>query len=77
VRDLVAREPFLRKNEARQTSQRLSCGFDFQSKAKTVDEVIKETELKLIFIDDYFDVQFRIRTKKEVRKDLSLFLLQR
>ena len=77
VRDLVAREPFLRKNEARQTSQRLSCGFDFQSKAKTVDEVIKETELKLIFIDDYFDVQFRIRTKKEVREDLSLFLSQR
>ena len=77
VRDLVAREPSLRKNEAGQGSRRLSCGFDFQSKAQTVDEVIKEAELKLIFVDDYFNVQFRFRMKKEVRKDLSLFLFSR
>ena len=36
--------------------------------------MIKETELKLIFIDDYFNVQFRIKTKKEVKEDLSFFL---
>jgi len=77
VRDLAAREPFLRENEAGQAPQRLSCGFDFQSKAKTVGEVIKEAELKLIFIGDYSDVQFRTRTKEEVREDLSFFLSQR
>ena len=74
MRELVARESFLRENETRHSSQRLFCDFDFQSKAKTVDEMIKETELKLIFIDDYSDVQFRIRMKKEVREDLSSFL---
>jgi len=37
--------------------------------------VIKEAELQLIFIGDYSDVLFRIRTKKEVREDLSPFLL--
>ena len=37
--------------------------------------MIKEAELKLIFIDDYFDVQFKIRTKNEVKEDLSFFLL--
>ena len=74
VRDLAAREPFLRKNETGQNSQRLFCGFVFQLRAKTVDEVIKEAELKLIFIDDYSDVQFRIKTKEKVREDLSSFL---
>lgn len=77
VQDLVTHESFLQKDEVKQTFQHLSCNFDFQSKAKTVDEVIKETELKLIFIDDYFDLQFRTWTKKEVREDLSLFLSQR
>ena len=74
VRELAAREPSLREDEAGHSSQRLFCGFDFQPKAKTVDEVIKEAELKLISIGDYSDVQFRTRTKEEVREDLSPFL---
>lgn len=45
VRDLAAREPSLREEEAGHSSLRLSCGFDFQPKAETVDEVIKEAEL--------------------------------
>ncbi len=77
VRDLAAREPSLREDEAGQGSRRIPCDFDFQPKAQTVDEVIKKAELKLIFVDDYFDVQFRIRIKKEVREDLSSFLLSR
>ena len=77
VRDLAAREPSLREDEAGQASQRLSCGFDFQPKAKTVGEVITEAELKLISIGDYSDLQFRTRTKEEVREDLSPFLPQR
>ena len=74
VRDLAAREPSLRDEEAGHTSLRLSCGFDFQPKAETVDEVIKEAELQRISIGDYSDVQFRTRTKEEVREDLSPFL---
>lgn len=74
VRDLAAREPSLREVEAGHGSQRLFCGFVFQPKAETVGEVIKEAELKLISIGDYSDVQFRTRTKEEVREDLSLFL---
>ena len=74
MRKLVSREFSLREDEARYSSQRLFCDFDFQSKAEIVDEMIKKTEFKLIFIDDYSDVQFRIKTKKEVREDLSSFL---
>lgn len=37
--------------------------------------MIKETKLKLIFIGDYSNLQFKIKTKEEVREDLSLFLL--
>jgi len=74
VRDLAAREPSLREDKAGHGSQRLSCGFAFQPKAETVDEVIKEAELQLISIGDYSDVQFRTRTKEEVREDLSPFL---
>ncbi len=77
VRDLAAREPFLREDEAGLGSRRLSCGFDFQPKAQTVGEVIKEAELKLISVGDYSDVQFRTRTKEEVREDLSSFLPSR
>lgn len=36
--------------------------------------MIKEAELQLISISDYSDVQFRTRTKEEVREDLSPFL---
>lgn len=36
--------------------------------------MIKEAELKLIFIGDYSNVQFRTKTKEEVREDLSPFL---
>ena len=36
--------------------------------------MIKEAELQRISIGDYSDVQFRTRTKKEVREDLSPFL---
>ena len=36
--------------------------------------MIKETEFKLIFINDYFNVQFKIRTKKKVKEDLNSFL---
>ena len=36
--------------------------------------MIKETKLQLIFIDDYSNMQFRTRTKEEVREDLSPFL---
>lgn len=74
VRDLAAREPSLRGGEAGQIYQCLSCGFDFQPKAKTVGAVIKEAELKLISIGDYSDVQFGTRTKEEVREDLNPFL---
>ena len=74
VRDLAAREPSLREDEAGHGSQRLSCAFAFQPKVQTVDEVIEEAELKLISIGDYSDVQFRTRTKEEVREDLSPFL---
>lgn len=56
------------------SSQCLSCGFNFQSKVETVNEVIKEAELKLISISDYSNVQFRTRIKNEVREDLSPFL---
>jgi hypothetical protein len=49
----------------------------FQPKVRTVDEVIKEAELKLITIDDYSDNQFQLRTKKEVKEDLGHFLSQR
>ena len=38
------------------------------------DKVIKKIEFKLIFINDYFNVQFRIRIKKEVKENLSFFL---
>lgn len=48
VRDLATREPSLREDEAGQNSLRLSCGFDFQSKVETVNEVIKEAELQQI-----------------------------
>ncbi|KAL9127436.1 MAG: hypothetical protein Q9217_003688 [Psora testacea] len=77
VRNIAAREPSLRKEEAGQGSRRLPCGFDFRPKAKTVGEVIKEAELKLVSIGDYSDVQFRARTKEEVREDLSPFLPSR
>ena len=50
VRELTAREPSLREDEATQGSLRLSCGFDFQPKAKSVDEVIKEAELRTLAI---------------------------
>ena len=36
--------------------------------------MIKEAKLQLISIEDYSDVQFRTRTKKEVREDLSSLL---
>ncbi len=45
VRDLAVREPSLREDKVGEGSQRLSCGFDFQPKAGTVGEVIKEAEL--------------------------------
>ena len=45
VRDLAACEPSLREDETRHSSRRLPCGFNFQPKAETVDEVIKEAEL--------------------------------
>ena len=78
MRKLVARESFLKKNKTKHSfkhnSQRLYYNFDFQLKTKIVDKMIKEVEFKLIFIDDYFDVQFKIRTKKEVKENLSFFL---
>ena len=55
-------------------SQYLFCDFNFQSKTETVDAVIKKTEQKLIFINDYSDVQFMIIIKKKMREDLSSFL---
>jgi len=60
-----------------QKPQCLLSDFKFQPQVRTVDEVIKDAELKLITIDDYSDSQFRLRTKKEVKEDLSLFLSQR
>jgi ABC-type Zn2+ transport system substrate-binding protein/surface adhesin len=41
-----------------QKPQCLFSDFKFQPKARTVDEVIKEAELKLVTIDDYSDNQF-------------------
>ena len=76
VWDLAAHKPSLWGDEVRQASHCLLCEFHFQLKATTIDEIIKKAEIKLIFIDDYSDIQFRLRTKKEVTKDLSCFLSQ-
>ena len=76
VWDLAARKPSLWGDEVRQGSHCLPCGFHFQLKAMTVNEVIKKAETKLISISDYSDIQFRLRTKKEVTEDLSHFLPQ-
>ena len=43
VQELAAREPSLQKDEAEHSSQHLFCGFNFQPKAKTVNEVIKRS----------------------------------
>ena len=77
VRELAAHEPSLWDNEVMQKPQCLFSGFKFWPQARTVDEVIKEAELKLINIGDYSDIQFRLRTKEEVKEDLSPFLPQR
>lgn len=77
VWELVTHESFLWNTEVVQKSQCFFSGFKFWSQARTVDEVIKEAELKLITIDDYSDIQFRLRTKKQVKEDFSFFLSQR
>ena len=74
VRELAAREPSLRGDRPVQDPLRLSCGFHFQPKAKSVDEVIREAKLRLISIGDYSDMPFRTGTKEEVIEDLSPFL---
>jgi ABC-type Zn2+ transport system substrate-binding protein/surface adhesin len=61
------------QNEVVQKPQCLFSDFKFWPKVRTVDEVIKEAELKLITIDDYSDNQFQLRTKKEVKEDLDHF----
>ena len=77
VQELVMHKSFLWDNEVMQKSQCLFSDFKFWSQVRTVDEVIKEAELKLINIDDYLNIQFRLRTKEEVKENLSLFLSQR
>ena len=77
ARDLATRESSSREDEAGKWCRRISCGFDFQPKAQTVDEIVREAELRLISIGDYSDVPFRTRTKEEVREDLSPFLPSR
>lgn len=74
MRELVARESFLRKDEMKYSSQRLFYNFDFQLKAKIINKLIKKIKLKLIFINNYFDVQFKVKMNEEVREDLSSFL---
>ena len=74
VRGLAVQESSLGADEAGGIPRRLSCGFDFQQKAATVNEVIEEAERRLISIGDYSDVQFRAKTREEVREDLSPFL---
>ena len=53
---------------------RLSYGFDFQPKTKSVDEVIKEAEFGLISIGDYSDMEFKTRTKEKVMEDVNPFM---
>lgn len=74
VRELATRKSSLWNNEVVPEPQRLSSGFEFRPQARTVDEVIKEAESKLINIGDYSNIQFRLRTKEEVKEDLGLFL---
>ena len=74
MRELTACKPSLREDKPVQGCLRLSCGFNFQPKAKSVDKVIREAELRLISIGDYSDMPFRTGTKEEVAKDLSPFL---
>lgn len=71
MRELATRKPSLRKDPPVQDSLYLSSGFNFQSKAKSVNKVIGEAELKLISIGDYSDILFKTGTKEEVAEDLS------
>ena len=77
VQELATRKPSLWDNEVLSEPQCLSFGFEFHPKARTVDEVIKEAESKLITIGDYSDNQFRLQIKEEVKEDLSPFLPQK
>ena len=76
VQDLATREASLWVDEGGQRRRRPPLGFHFRPEAKTVEEVIRKAESKLISIGDYTDVQFRTRTKEQVREDLSPFLPQ-
>lgn len=76
VQDLAVRQSFLWDNDVVNVLLHLSRDLDFQSTAQTVDEVIREVELKLISLDDYFDYSFRIRMSEEVKEKLSCFLSQ-
>lgn len=70
VRALAARESSFRDDEAGRSSQHLSCGFAFQPRAKIVDEVIKEAELKLIFYWCLF--RYAIQDKNKGRSERRL-----